>query len=118
MDAQTLATILGAGGVGFLAQQLFTGVRGLLDGRHQREKEQNVDALTQRDSAVRERDASDRARAQEASARRRVEEYASLLRRMLIEQCGIEPARLPPWPAVDQRPAPPDDGQPADPTTD
>lgn len=114
MDAATIAALIGAGGLTVLAPQIFSGIRGLIDGRHQREKAEAVDALSQRDAAVRERIEADRARAAEASHRRRVEEYASLLRRMLIETCGISPDRLPPWPRRTPHPDPPDDGQPTD----
>ena len=115
MDAATIAALIGAGGLTVLAPQIFTGIRGLIDGRHQREKQEAVDALSQRDAAVRERNQAERVRSAEASRRRRVEEYASLLRRTLIETCGIEPGQLPPWPDRTHY-HPPDDGQPGDPT--
>lgn len=116
MDAATIATIIGAGGLGVLIPQIFSGIRGLLDGRHQREKTEAVDALAQRDAAVRERNAADRAAATEARDRRRVEEYASHLRRLLIERCGLDPEHLPPWPTRTPRPS--DDGQDRDHSTD
>ena len=53
MDAATIAALIGAGGLTVLAPQIFTGIRGLIDGRHQREKAEAVDALSQRDAAVR-----------------------------------------------------------------
>lgn len=115
MDAATIAALIGAGGLTVLAPQIFAGIRGLIDGRHQREKAEAVDALSQRDAAVRERNAADRARATEARRRRRIEEYASLLRRRLIESCGMAPDQIPPWP--DHRPdQAADDGQDEDPT--
>lgn len=112
MDAATIAALIGAGGLTVLAPQIFSGIRGLVDGRHQREKDEAVDALSQRDAAVRDRNRADRARASEAGRRRRAEEYSSLLRRMLIENCGIPPHQLPPWPD-----APNNDGQDVDHTT-
>lgn len=98
MDAATIAALIGAGGLTVLAPQIFAGIRGLIDGRHQREKEEAVDALSQRDVAVRERNRLDRALSREAGRRRRVEEYASTLRRLLIETCGMDPDQIPPWP--------------------
>lgn len=95
MDAATIATIIGAGGLGVLVPQIFNGLRGHLDGRHQREKAEAVDALTQRDTAVRERNAADR--------RARIyAEHASRLRRLLIERSDLTEADIPPWPAEER----------------
>ena len=114
MDPALIAAIIGAGGLAALIPQIFSGVRGLLDGHHTREKEENVDALAQRDAAIRERDRADR-------CRRVFEDYASRVRRIAIEH-GLGHL-LPPWPGehpddrlTTRRPDPPGDGQEADPT--
>ena len=101
-----------------LVPQIFSGIRGLLDGRHAREKQANVDALSQRDAAIRDRDQADR-------CRRALEDYASRVRRICIEH-GLGHL-LPPWPGerdnihppLPRRPDvdPPGDGQPDDITT-
>ena len=98
MDAGTIAAIIGAGGISGLLVQAFNGWRGMRDGSHAREKERNVDALTQRDDAVRDRIKADHRADREASYRRKLSEYASQLRRMLIEK-GTPVDQIPPWPA-------------------
>ena len=108
MDPTLIAAILGAGGLTVLVPQLITGIRGMIDGHHAQEKAENVDALAQRDKAIRERDRADR-------CRRVFEDYASRVRRIVIEH-GLGHL-LPPWPGEpgDRPPAePPGDGQPGD----
>ena len=107
MDPTLIAAILGAGGLTVLVPQLITGIRGMIDGHHAQEKAENVDALAQRDAAIRERDRADR-------CRRVLEEHAATVRRIAIEH-GLGHL-LPPWPAEPgTHPAdPPGDGQPSD----
>lgn len=107
VDPAIIATIIGAGGLAALIPQIFSGVRGLLDGHHAQEKAENVDALAQRDAAIRERNAADR-------SRRIAVEHAATVRRIAIEH-GL--ARyLPPWPGEPgTHPIePPGDGHPSD----
>lgn len=94
MDAATIAAIIGAGGLTVLVPQIISGVRGFLDGRHAREKSAAVDALTQRDEAVRARDRAD-------ACRRVIAEHASEVRRIAIEH-GLGHL-LPPWPTSKPR---------------
>lgn len=107
MDPTLIAAILGAGGLTVLVPQLITGIRGVIDGHHAQEKAENVDALAQRDAAIRERDRADR-------CRRVMAEHAATVRRIAIEH-GIG-QHLPPWPGEPgTHPVePPGDGQPSD----
>ena len=95
MDPALIAAIIGAGGLAALVPQIFSGVRGLLDGHHAREKAENVDALAQRDRAILERDRADR-------CRRVMVEHAATVRRIAIEH-GIG-QHLPPWPGENKPP--------------
>lgn len=97
MDFQMLALIIGAGGLGGLLTQLLRGVQEWRSGEHAREKERNLDAISQRDVAVKERDRAVDALDAEMAYRRQLAEHASQLRRLLIEH-GTHPADLPTWP--------------------
>ena len=104
MDSQTWATIFGAGGLGAILLALVKGVIDWLNGSHSRERDRNVDILTQRNDAWKERDAErkrancERIRADtEHRRRRQVAEYASHLRAVAIRG-GIDPSELPDWP--------------------
>lgn len=104
MDTQTWATIIGAGGLATVLVALIKGISDWLNGSHTREKTRNVDALTQRNDAWRERDEErERANCERQQAdiarrdKRRMQEYASHLRAILLER-GIPPSDLPPWP--------------------
>ena len=108
MDPALIAAVIGAGGLAALIPQIFSGVRGLLDGHHAQEKAENVDALAQRDAAIRERNAADR--------RSRIAiEHAATVRRIAIEH-GLG-RYLPPWPGENGDGPwanPPGDGHPSD----
>lgn len=95
MDPQTIALMLGAGGLGGFLTALIKGVNDWRTGEHAREKERNQSAIAQRDRAVKDRDAALQALDREAARRREIAEHASTLRRMLIER-GVDD--LPPFP--------------------
>lgn len=97
MDPQTLALIIGAGGLGGLLTQLLRGVQEWRTGEHAREKERNLDAISQRDTALKERDRAVDELDAEMNHRRALAEYASQLRRLHIEN-GYDPKDLPPFP--------------------
>lgn len=95
--AQIIGLVIGAGGLPVLIRSAVKGWREHRNGQHAVEKARNLSAMGQRDDAVaakvraeRERDAADR-------RRRQVAEYASELRRLLIEG-GVEPPPFPPHP--------------------
>lgn len=96
-EFQTLALLIGAGGLGGLLTQLLRGVQEWRSGEHAREKERNLDAISQRDVAVKERDRAVDELDAEIAYRRQVAEHASQLRRLLIEH-GTDPTDLPAWP--------------------
>lgn len=100
MDPQTVALVIGAGGLAGLVTGLVKGIQDWRSGEHTREKERNQDALSQRDRAVKDRDDALRLLDREATRRRVIAEYASTLRRVAIEH-GVPTDDLPPWPTVD-----------------
>lgn len=90
-SAQLIATLLGAGGGGAVLLALTNGLVKWLSGASGRERIRNTDLETQRAEAV--------ARADTADLRRRLTaEYASRLRRQLIEN-GVTPED---WPDTDK----------------
>lgn len=92
--AQLIATILGAGGGGAVLLALVNGLIKWLSGASGRERARNTSLEAQRAAAVKERDKAS-ARADAAAVRRRqTEEYASRLRRQLIE-AGLTPGEWP-----------------------
>lgn len=96
-SAQLIASLLGAGGGGAVLLALTNGLVKWLSGASGRERIRNTDLETQRAAAVEERDAAV-ARADTADLRRRLTaEYASRLRRQLIEN-GVTPED---WPDTD-----------------
>lgn len=107
MDTGSTPLILGvlsALGAGTLLSTLASGAMRHLSGHSERERARNADALSQRDQAWAERNA-ERARADLAESEARgawtcariYQEYASLLRRMLIEG-GTPVGDIPPFP--------------------
>ena len=106
MDAaQIITLIVGTGGLGAFLASLSREVKLWRSGAHMREKERNATALGQRDIAYEIRDQALAERDHEASYRRIIQEYASGLRRRLIE-AGVHP---PPWPSRDPLPRVEDD---------
>lgn len=87
---QALAALATATGIGAAAPILVRGFIAHWTGRAERDRTATADALEERDSAWR-REARRQA---EATAFR---EYASRLRRMLIEH-GVPTEHIPPWP--------------------
>lgn len=90
MDPQTVALILTALGGGAGLNVLIRGIADWRSGEHQREKERNRDAFTERDAALVERNKADR-------QARIALEHAAIVRRIALEE-GIPSDRLPPWP--------------------
>jgi hypothetical protein len=92
--AQLLVALLGAGGGGAVLVALVNGLVKWLTGSAGRERSKNTDLLSQRNAAVQERDIANRERDAADTKRRMTAEYASELRRALIEK-GIEPDEWP-----------------------
>ncbi|QOI67667.1 hypothetical protein SEA_ORCANUS_22 [Arthrobacter phage Orcanus] len=91
MTPELLTAILGAGGLAAIVPKLIDGIKAWRSGRALEEKDKNkglVDRLAVAESRLEA----------EAVYRRAVEEYASTLRRVLIEVYGVPVERLPPWP--------------------
>lgn len=96
-----LTLVLGAGGLGAFVREIAMGIGKLSSGMAGRESRRKIDIVQQRDEAL-TREAEQRARADDADvSRRRVAEYASALRRQLIEN-GLTPGA---WP-VDEKTIP------------
>lgn len=94
MDAATVALVLTALGAGGILLELTKRIGGAVTGRGRRRRDE-VDRAWRR---------ADR----EASRRRRMEEYASRLVRVLTAAPCVDLEQIPPWPAYDS----------ADPDTD
>lgn len=92
--SQVLVTVLGAGGGGAALLALINGLIKWLSGSSARERSKNTDLVSQRRNAIEEREEAFRDRDVSDTNRRITEEYASSLRRMLLEN-GITPD---PWP--------------------
>lgn len=91
MTPELLTAILGAGGLAAIVPKLIDGIKAWRSGRALEEKDKNrglVDRLAAAESRLEA----------EILWRRAVEEYASSLRRVLIEVYGVPADRLPPWP--------------------
>lgn len=118
MSTSDILAIITALGIGTAIPQLVGGVVKHLSGRFETERTLNADALQQRDSAwahalsverrceAREVEAwarverAEETADREAAARRRIQEYASLLRSTMVECCGLCASDLPSWPDV------------------
>jgi hypothetical protein len=108
---QIVAAVLGSAAVtsvlGVLANGLvkyFNGTAGRERSRNTGLKEQREDALRREARAKADADRSDTRADLEAHNRRLTEEYASTLRRILIERFGVPEDALPPWPALKKPP--------------
>jgi len=97
-DATSLiVALLGAGGGGAV---LLAGIKGFitwLSGSAGRERDKNTNLIAQRSNAIADRDLAEKERDEADKKRRDAYEYASSLRRQLIEN-GISPQ---PWPNED-----------------
>ena len=93
-----IVALIGAGGVGAFFRDTLNVFLKLRDGVSAREKNRKVDIVQQRDQALQREQIAWKERDAEATKRRRLEEYASKLRRALIEQ-GLEPH---PWPEIER----------------
>lgn len=87
MDPQTVALVVGAGGLTGFLPVLIKGLHDWRTGEHAREKEINQDALTQRDNAVRARD-------REIAYRIAWQDYATTVR-ILAREAGVTLEQLP-----------------------
>jgi hypothetical protein len=92
--AQILVTVLGAGGGGAVLVALINGLIKWISGASTRERNRNTDLISQRAKAIEERDAAERERDDSDLRRRHAYEYASSLRRQLIE-LGATPEEWP-----------------------
>lgn len=92
--SQVLVTVLGAGGGGAALLALINGLIKWLSGSSARERQRNTDLVSQRRNAIEERVEAFKDRDASDTNRRIMEEYASALRRTLLEN-GITPD---PWP--------------------
>lgn len=92
--AQIIVSLLGAGGGGAVLVALVNGIMKQISGAAGRERVRNSSLEEQRIKAIEERDEARDAAEAEATKRRKIAEYASVLRRQLNE-AGITPA---PWP--------------------
>lgn len=96
--AQLFVTLIGAGGLGAVLLAITNGVIKWVNGSASRERTRNTDLLSQRTHAIEERNQAVRDRDAEAVKRRLIEEYASALRRQLIEN-GLAPGA---WPDLEK----------------
>ena len=95
---QAVVALLGAGGLGAALLALVNGLIKWLNGSYGRQRSRSADLVVQRNDAyARAVEAEERAEG-EALHRRRLAEYASELRRLLIE-AGHDPRDLPPFPS-------------------
>lgn len=93
-----LVAVIGAGGIGVFFRDIVDVFLKLRDGLSAREKNRKIDIVQQRDQALRREEKAWEQRDAEAAKRRRMEEHASELRRLAIEN-GIEP---PPYPVLER----------------
>lgn len=89
-----IVAVIGAGGLGVFFRDLVDVFLKLRDGLSAREKNRKIDIVQQRDQALQREQIAWRERDVEAAKRRRMEEHASALRRMLIE-AGLTPPDYP-----------------------
>lgn len=92
--SQLLVTVLGAGGGGAALLALINGLIKWLSGSSARERQRNTDIVSQRRVAIEERETANTERDQADRKRRKSDEYASSLRRQLLEN-GITPLAWP-----------------------
>ena len=90
MNVETVTAIIAALGGPVLIIKALDVIKAARSGRAAREKAENRSALGRLADAEAERD-------DEATFRRRLEEYASRLRRMLLE-LGVQENKIPEWP--------------------
>lgn len=97
-SAQLVATIMGAGGGGAVVLLLVKGVLNWLNGSAGRERSRNTSLEAQRVKAIEDRDAANRETDSANVKFFQLRDYASQLRRQLIES-GITPDG---WPDLDK----------------
>lgn len=111
--AQVWTAILGGLGAAGVLGTLAKGFVKQWNGSYSRERGRNADIVRQRDDAYartlaleQQADHADARADFEARERRRAQEYASELRRDLVER-GVPPTDLRPWPTAGTPPPPP-----------
>ncbi len=82
--------LIGSGGLGAFFREIVAGLSKIAGGMSARESKRKVDIVQQRDEALERAEDAWAERDKEASKRRRAQEYAARLRRLLIQN-GIEP---------------------------
>lgn len=90
MDPALVTAILGVGGVAAIMPKVIDGLIAWRNGRALSEKRQNQSILERLAEA-------DKRAENEADFRRALEEYAGVLRLLLV-QAGMAIERIPPWP--------------------
>lgn len=90
MDPALVTAILGVGGVAAILPKVIDGLIAWKNGRALSEKRQNQSILERLAEA-------DKRAEQEADFRRALEEYAGVLRLLLV-QAGMAIQQIPPWP--------------------
>ncbi|WP_230670795.1 hypothetical protein [Rathayibacter sp. Leaf248] len=90
-----IVAILGAGGIGAFSSRGVSIYLKIRNGMSARESHRKNDLVAQRDREYQRAEISDR-------NRRRIEEHAGHLRRLLAELGATE---IPPWPAIEALPA-------------
>lgn len=93
MTPELIAAILGSGGLAYIIPKAIDGFKAWRTGQAAEERKENRSALIRMATAEKERD-------NEIQSRIMFQEYASRLRRLLIE-FGFPEERLPPWPIRD-----------------
>jgi len=101
---QIWAAVLSSAGFFTFLTVIATGVGKHLNGTAGRERIRNMGMKEQRNEAWAEAAKSDALADREAHNRRLTEEYASQLRRLLMERHGVQEDQLPPWPALKKPP--------------
>lgn len=92
--AQLLVALLGSAGGGAVLVALVNGLIKWISGASARERNRNTDLITQRRNAIEERDVAYAERDDADLRKRTAYEYASTLRRQLIEN-GLTPDEWP-----------------------
>lgn len=95
--AQLITLLIGTGGIGALMKVAADGLRAWRTGRAAAEQHRNRTLLERVADAERRADDAEGEADAESAYRRILQEYASTLRRLLID-CGFPEGRIPPWP--------------------
>ena len=95
--AELITVLIGTGGIGALMKVGADGLRAWRTGHAQAERNRNRTLMDRVVAAERRADDAECDADAEAAYRRIIQEYASQLRRLLME-CGTPAERIPEWP--------------------